>query len=216
MTEQRPPAIPGTVHRRLMPGVQKQHARRDQLLLGQRVAVVDDARKAADQIVARVNPALGEKVAQVGREREAGRHGLAGRLVGRVELVHQADIRRPRPEEVPIGLGDAEQLGDDRDRKRFGVVRDEIDLAAAAEVVDQAVDDRLHLRSERLDGPRREGAADETSEPGVIGRFAVQHARVVELVEGGVPSRRLLTTEFGVGGLVKVGPSQDGGRGAGG
>ena len=50
----------------------------DELGLGQRVAVVDDRREGADQVVARSCPSLGEQVAQVGAELDAGRRRPCG------------------------------------------------------------------------------------------------------------------------------------------
>ncbi len=179
MPEERPPAVPRAVDRRLVARVEQQHARPDQLPLGQLVAVVDDRRQPADQVVARVRPSLAEQVAKVCRELEARLNGLVRGLVGRVELIHEADVRRPRPKEMAIGLRDPEELGDHGDRQRLGIVGDEVDLAAAAEVIDQTVDDRLDVRPEPLDGPRRERAADETAQPRVVGRLEVQHPGVV-------------------------------------
>ena len=98
-----------------------------------------------------------------------------------------------------------EQLGDDRDRQRLGEVGDEIDLARAREVVDQAIDDRLDAAPHRLDGPRRERLEDKPPDPRVVGRLEVEHPGVVELVERGVPGRRFGPAHLGVA-------SPDGGR----
>ena len=46
------------------------------------------------------------------------------------------------------------------------------------------------------------------SQPRVVGRFEVEHPGVVELVERGVPGRRLRPAELGVGRLVEVGPTE--------
>ena len=93
VAEQRPPAVAGAVDRRLVPRVEQQDAGRDELLLGQRVAVVDDRGERADQVVAR--PLRGARPAgpQVIPELDARLDRLARRRLGRVELVHQADVR---------------------------------------------------------------------------------------------------------------------------
>ena len=85
---------------------------------------------------------------------------------------------------------------------------------APAQVVDQAVDDGLDPRPHRLDGPRRERLEDEPPEPRVIGRLEVEHPGVVELVERGVPGRRLRPAQLGVRRLVEIRPSETGGRAA--
>ena len=99
---------------------------------------------------------------------------------------------------MTVRLGDAEQLGDDRDRQRFDVVGDEVDLASARHCVEQAVDDRLDPRAHRLDGPRRERLEHESAQPRVVGWFEVEHPGVVELVERRVPGRRLRPPHLGV------------------
>ena len=68
MAEERPPAVAGAVDRRLVTGVEEQHAGRDQLRLGQRVAVVDDRGQGADQVVARPCAAA-RRAARAGRPR---------------------------------------------------------------------------------------------------------------------------------------------------
>ena len=134
MPEERPPAVAGAVDRSLVPRVEQQDAGGDQLPLGQRVAVVDDRRQAADEVVAGMSAPVGEKRAQVVAEFDARLDGLARRRLRRVELVHQADVRRPRPQVMAIRLGDPEQLGDDRHRQRFDIVGDEVDLAGARDL----------------------------------------------------------------------------------
>ena len=208
VAEQRPPAVAGPVDRRLVPGVEQQDAGRDELALGQRVAVVDDRGQPADQVVARPDPPLGEQPAQVVPELDARLDRRARRRLGRVDLVHQAHVARPRPEVVPVRLRDPEQLGDDRHRQRLDVVRDQVDLAGAGARVEQPVDDGLDPRPHRLDRPRRERLEHEPPQPRVIGRLEVEHPGVVELVERRVPGRRLGPAHLRVRRLVQVGPAE--------
>ena len=107
-----------------------------------------------------------------------------------------------------VRLRDPEQLGDHGDRQWLGVIGDQVHLAAPAEVVDEAVDDRLDPRSERLHRPGSERPADESSQARVVGRLEVEHPGVVELVERGVPGGRLRPAEVGVRGHVEIRPAQ--------
>ncbi len=204
MPEERPPAVACAVDGRLVAGVEEQDAGGDQLPLGQRVAVVHDGRQAADQVVARVGAPVREEGPQVVPELDARLDRLARRGLGWVELVHEADVGRPRPQLVAIRLRDPEQLGDDRHRQRLDIVCDEVDLARAADRVEQAVDDRLDAPAHGFDGSRRERLEDQPPEPRVIGWFEVEHARVVEVVERRVP-----------GGWLRAGPSRHGSTGGG-
>ena len=43
------------------------------------------------------------------------------------------------------------------------------------DVVEQVVDDRLHVRPQSFDPPDRERGGDQTPEPGVIGRIDGEH-----------------------------------------
>ena len=56
--EQRPPSDQRRVHRRLVTGVQEQHARADELVLGEGLALVHDPREAGDEVLAAVVTAL--------------------------------------------------------------------------------------------------------------------------------------------------------------
>ena len=66
---------------------------------------------------------FGEQVAQVRPELDAGLDRLARRRLGRVQLVHQAEVGRPGSEEVAVRGRDAQQLGDDRHRQRLDELR---------------------------------------------------------------------------------------------
>ena len=69
---------------------------------------------------------------------------------GPLVLVHRDDVRRPRPQQVLVLLRDAEQLGDDRDGQRLGVVGDEVE-AGRVRGVEQLLGELGHPRPEPLD-----------------------------------------------------------------
>ena len=91
--------LPGDVHRGLVAGVQQQHARPDQLVLGEALAVVDDLRERADEVVARCRAALPRQRSKVVGELDAGAHRGARRLLRRLKLVHPADVGGPGPQQ---------------------------------------------------------------------------------------------------------------------
>jgi hypothetical protein len=97
VAEQRPPSVAGDVHRGLVARVQQEHAGPDQLVLGEALALLEDLGQPRDQVLARMAPALPRELTEVRRELLAGRDRGPGVLVRRVELVHPADLRGPRP-----------------------------------------------------------------------------------------------------------------------
>lgn len=122
MAGQRPPPVDRDVDGGLVAGVQHQHAGADQLVLAQGLALVDHLRQRRDEIVAGMGAALAAQRAQVPGELTARTHRVALRLLGRSQLVHLADVRRPPPQVVTVGLGHAEHLRDHRDRQRLATV----------------------------------------------------------------------------------------------
>ena len=71
-------------------------------------------------------------------------------------------------EQLPVLLGRAEQLADDRDRVGLADVGDELALARAGERVDQTADDLAHERAQPVGGLGRERGRDEPAEPRVL------------------------------------------------
>ena len=97
VAEQRPPAVAGDVHGGLVARVQQQDARADQLVLGEPLAVVDDLRQRADQVVARRRAPVPRRASAGTRRTRRWRARRSARvLLGRVQLVHPADVGRPR------------------------------------------------------------------------------------------------------------------------
>ena len=203
VAEQRPPAEQRRVDRRLVPRVQQQHARADELVLGEPFALVQHERQLRDQVLARVLLALPRELSQVGRELVARADRVLLHLGRRVQLVHLADVRGPRTQVVAVGLRDPEHLGDHGDRERFGDP-EQVELARTVDLVDEAVHDRLHARPKPLDEPRGERLRHEPPHPGVVRGLHVQDPGVDQVPERGVPLGRRGAAHLGVRGEVSV------------
>ena len=176
-------AVAEPVDARLVPGVEQQHRGRHELVRGQPVRTVARRDEVGEQVVAGRLRALRGELLDVCRERP-GR--LAGRLLvgrGPVHLVHPHDRLRPRPQVVPVGLGDAEQLGDHEHRQRLGVVLDDVELAVG-QVGQQPRGQLLDPRRQPLHVAAPERAGHQPPQPGVLGRLAVEDRVGVQPVEG--------------------------------
>jgi hypothetical protein len=163
---------------------------------------------AGDEVVLRPGPALARQRDEVVAELLAGPHGGGGGLLGRVELVHAADVGRPRAQQVPVGLRDAEHLGDHRHGQRLGDGRQQVELPLLERVVDEPVGDLLHRAAQPLDRARGERPADEAPQPRVVGRFDVEHPAADHPPERRVLRRLLRPAHLGVRRDVQVGPPE--------
>ena len=128
VAEQRPPGVAGGVHGRLVAGVEQQHAGADQLVLAEALAPRPSALIRSSP--GSRTPGAGQ-LAQVAGELHRGAHRGALDLVGGVQLVHAADVGRPGAQQRPVGLGDAEHLGDHGHRQRLGDLGDQVAAAVA-------------------------------------------------------------------------------------
>ena len=189
MAEQRPPSEERRVDGRLVPGVQEQDERADQLVLGEALPVVDHGGELGDQVLAGPARALPGEGAEVVGELDARADGLALRLDRGMELVHAADVRRPRPEEMPLVLRHPEHLGDHGDGQRLRDGGEQIDDVGVVDLPQQAVDDRLDARPQALDVAGRERLRHEPPHARVIGRLHVEDAGVDQPPERLVPRR---------------------------
>ena len=77
--EQRPPAVAGDVHGRLVSRVQQQHAGADQLVFGEPFPVVDHERQLADQVAGRIGAPLSRERRASSRRRPRSRRRRRGR-----------------------------------------------------------------------------------------------------------------------------------------
>ena len=71
----------------------------------------------------------------------------------------------------------AQHLADDDDGQGIGEFLDQVHVAGAGGLVEQAVDDLLDVRAELLDDAGRESLADQAPEAGMVRRIAVEHGQ---------------------------------------
>ena len=109
--------------------------------------------------------------------------GDRGVVLGRMQLVHAADVGRPRPQQVPICAWHAEQLRDHRHGEGFRDRRQQVELGADGDVVHQVVGELLHGIAHRLDHARRECLRHEPAHPGVVRRLHVEDAVIDQVPE---------------------------------
>ena len=97
-------------------------------------------------------------------------------------LVHPHDRLRPAAQRRHVGAGEPDQLGDDQDGQRLGVLPDDVE-AARVDLVEQRGGQRLHPRPQPLDVAAVERAGDRAPQPGVLGRLVLHHLVAVQQVE---------------------------------
>jgi len=125
-------------------------------------------------------------------------------LLGGIQLVHPADVGRPRAEQTAIDFRHAEQLGDDRDGERLGDRRDEVELGPF-DAIDESLDDPRDGCAQGLDHPRRERLRDQASHPRVVGRLHIEDAGSDQTPERLVPRGLRLPPHLLVRRAVQVG-----------
>ena len=204
IAEQRPPAVPGHVHRRLVAGVEHEHAGPDELVLRQPLPFIDDLGQRADQVVPRMSPAFAGQGPQVFRELDAGLDGSLRVLLRRVQLIQQADLGRPGTEQVAVGVRHAQHLGDHRHGEGLGDRRDEVELSAGRNPVGQTVHDALDAGTQPLHHPRRERLRHEPAHPSVVRRLHVEDPAADEVPERPVPIGFVRAAHLSRGGQVMV------------
>jgi hypothetical protein len=207
VAEQLPPADPGEVDGGLVAGVEEQDHGADELVLGELVAAVDHLGEGGDQVVGRPGPPVPRQPAQVLGELGCRPGRDLARVRGRVDLVHAADLGRPGPQQRPVGLGHAQQVADHGHRQRLGQPGDQVASAGLGQPVDQPVDPAWTGRgAARPSGGERLG--HQPAQPGVVGRFAVQHAVADQVPERAQLLGLLGPAHLGVAGHVQVGAAE--------
>ena len=84
---------------------------------------------------------------------------------------------RPAAEQVAVGVGHAEHVGDHLEREREREVGDDLQAVAARHHrVERVVDELLHAGRQLLDGPWGEDLLDDPADAGVVGGIDVEDA----------------------------------------
>ena len=110
---------------------------------------------------------------------------LAELLPRQAEVEARRRGRSERQHARAVGLGDAEDLGDDRDRQHGAVAVDEVDRALRRrETVEQLGRDLLGALAQLLDGLDREHPRDQLAVARVLGRLDHQQRRRRDRMHG--------------------------------
>ena len=183
--EDRPHPVADGVHRRLVAGVEQQHAGGDQLVGAQPLAVRLGRDQLGDQVVRRPGAARARR-ARAGSRRIARRPRSRASSTARSRRAwyiatmacDQASSRSAISSGTPSSraitmTGSCSAKPGSRSN------------SGALDPVDQRVRQRGDLRAERRDPARGEGAQHQPAQPGMRRRLAVEHREVVERVEVG-------------------------------
>ena len=133
-----------------MAGDQQRADRVDELVLGERVARRLGGDHPAEQPVLGQRPRAQALVlaGEVRAELEDRLLRREQRLeVGPVAALESEQAVGQRPEEQPVGVGDAEQVAEDGDGQRAGEVLDHIHSPVGLDPVEEVVDDAPHVRA---------------------------------------------------------------------
>ncbi len=120
----------------------------------------------AHQVVAWCAAALGAHGVGVRVHRTSPRSALLGRHRG----VEPEGELGPLEHLLALLLGNADEIGDHLERQPERDVGHEVALTAVGNRIDDGVDPRLHVTRQVVDATRREPAADDLAELGVLGR----------------------------------------------
>src|SRR5262245_3081382 len=123
--------------RGLDPSEQQQEAEAEDLVRGERLALLGRREQEADEVVARARPALVDDGAEVGVELPLRRLDRGG---GALPVVH--DRLGPAPEGRPVRHRNPEELRHHEHRERLRVARDEVDRLAGGEGVEERSEER--------------------------------------------------------------------------
>ena len=161
-----------------MTGDENQDARRQQLLLGELVAGLLRRDEIGEHVGAGRGPAAGDQLPEVAGERVTGLGAPLADLRARREqqAVETArDVETPGLESLVILDRHPEHLADHGDGDRIGEVLDQLQGARRLGAIEEAIDDLLDARTQSFHHPGRERLADETAEPGMVRRIAIEH-----------------------------------------
>ena len=191
-----------------MAGVEEEDAGRDELVLAQLPLLALRDEELADEVVPEVGATGPGVAADELREVMRRRGGALLDFARDAELVHRHHRVRPGEELRAHRARHAEQVRDhgDGNGRREGL--DQVRLAVGGEGVDPLVGERGDAGCELLHLARDEGAVDEVSEAGVLGRLHLENRMALERVEGGEMRLRRRPAERLAGRDVKDLPAE--------
>ena len=163
----------------LRPGRQEQQQEGIDLVVAEPAPVDLGLDQLAHQIIAGMPPPVGDDLGEVAAKLLAGGDRA-------VPVAHHRDQFGRQPVEArPVGLGQAEDPGDDPDREREGQLRDEVGVAVAGEGVDQLADGGADDRVAPLvQDAGAEGLRDQGAVAQMLGRVHLQDGPAHDLPDG--------------------------------
>ncbi len=151
---------------------QREH-HRDDLVLGQGVAVLARVDEPCHDVVSRI---IATPLDQFADEVDDGLH-LDRQLLQSVFGHPVHDEIHPVMKATPVGFGHTDHFADDGDRNREGVVLQYIDLLSNAEPIEQVVGDLLRAVGQAGNGLGGKRPADQLAQPHVL--WIVHHDHAV-------------------------------------
>ena len=104
-------------------------------------------------------------------------HDVVHVQLGEHRLEAQRERVRPTAEQVAIGVGHPEHVGDHLEGEREREIGDDLQpVAACDDGLERVVDERLDARRELLDGSWGEDLLDDPADARVVGRIEVEDA----------------------------------------
>ena len=161
------------------PGDEEQDAGREQLALGQPVALLLGGDERGQEVGARVPAPLGQERAEVVRDAPAGRRARARRSIGSDGMPMASRLRvmsdGPLLDRLVIARRHAEHLGDDGDRQGIGQVADHVHRPRRSTRSSSPSTTSWICAAQALDHPRGERPTDERAQARVVRRIAEEH-----------------------------------------
>ena len=174
MAEQRKRRVADQVHGRLVARDVEQEHLVDELLFAEPVALVFGREQSRQQVVGRMVALPSQHVLHMGEHVVGGgERGLD--LLGAEDRVERLRERvRPAAHLVPVAVGHAEHLRDDRERQGEREVADDVGYISRRHLLQRVVDERLDPRPKLVDHLRREGLRHQPAQAGVVGWVDVE------------------------------------------
>ena len=153
--------------------VQQEHLV-DQLFFAQPVALVFGREQPRQQVVGGMVALPGQDVLHMGEHVVGGGERSLDLLRAEDRIERLRERVRPAAHLVPVAVGHAEHLRDDRERQGEREVADDVGLILGRHRVQRGVDELLDPRPQLVDHLRREGLRHQPAQAGVVGWVDVE------------------------------------------
>ena len=160
----------------LVPGEQQEHASRDQLVIGETVAILLEICQVGQQVGSRSRAARGDQLAEQNRHLPGGRFG-ASVFLGRIARAadEERHLVRQMLQALQLALRHAQHVHDHQGWQGAGELGDEVEFFALADPLQKPGGERLHIRTQGVNGAHVEDLARHTTQARVLRRIAEHH-----------------------------------------